>query len=158
MAGWLFPIFFKFSHSRTAASSINVVIQMRTNVSHMFTAMYPRLVWRRKTTGRPVSGYSQWSGYAPRTNRSRGKPPRCGIGIWYTESPWLCCEARQSASFTTGAPPGEAFQFDWSTEYTFIGGLRRRVELAHTKLCASRALWLGVWAEEGKFPMASLEV
>ena len=32
---------------------------------------------------------------------------------------------------------GEAFQFDWSTEYTFISGIRRRVELAHTKLCAS---------------------
>ena len=38
---------------------------------------------------------------------------------------------------------GEAFQFDWSTEYTFVGGLRRRVELAHTKMCASRAFWLG---------------
>ena len=37
---------------------------------------------------------------------------------------------------------GEAFQFDWSTEYAFVGGLRRRIELAHTKLCASRAFWL----------------
>ena len=37
---------------------------------------------------------------------------------------------------------GEAFQFDWSTEYAFVGGLRRRLELAHTKLCASRAFWL----------------
>jgi transposase len=37
---------------------------------------------------------------------------------------------------------GEAFQFDWSTEYVFIGGLRRRLEVAHTKLCASRAFWL----------------
>ena len=37
---------------------------------------------------------------------------------------------------------GEAFQFDWSTEYAFIGGLRRRLEVAHTKLCASRAFWL----------------
>ena len=38
---------------------------------------------------------------------------------------------------------GEAFQFDWSTEYTFIGGLRRRVELAHTKLCACSRLLAG---------------
>ncbi len=37
---------------------------------------------------------------------------------------------------------GEAFQFDWSTEYVFIGGLRRRLEVAHMKLCASRAFWL----------------
>ena len=37
---------------------------------------------------------------------------------------------------------GEAFQFDWSTEYAFIGGLRRKLEVAHTKLCASRAFWL----------------
>ena len=37
---------------------------------------------------------------------------------------------------------GEAFQFDWSVEYVFIGGLRRRLEVAHTKLCASRAFWL----------------
>lgn len=27
---------------------------------------------------------------------------------------------------------GEAFQFDWSTEYVFVGGLRRRLEVAHT--------------------------
>ena len=39
-------------------------------------------------------------------------------------------------------PLGEAFQFDWSTEYGFVGGLRRRLDLAHTKLCASCAFWL----------------
>lgn len=37
---------------------------------------------------------------------------------------------------------GEAFQFDWSCEYVFIGGLRRRIEVAHLKLAASRAFWL----------------
>ena len=37
---------------------------------------------------------------------------------------------------------GDAFQFDWSTEYAWVGGLRRRLEVAHTKLCASRAFWL----------------
>jgi transposase len=44
---------------------------------------------------------------------------------------------------------GEAFQFDWSTEYTFIGGMRRRVELAHTKLCSSRAFWLTAYPSQG---------
>jgi transposase len=38
--------------------------------------------------------------------------------------------------------PGEAFQFDWSCEYATVGGLRRRLELAHVKLAASRAFWL----------------
>lgn len=38
--------------------------------------------------------------------------------------------------------PGEAFQFDWSCEYAFVGGLRRRLEVAHVKLNASRAFWL----------------
>ena len=37
---------------------------------------------------------------------------------------------------------GEAFQFDWSCEYVFVGGLRRRLEVAHLKLAASRAFWL----------------
>jgi hypothetical protein len=37
---------------------------------------------------------------------------------------------------------GEAFQFDWSCEYVFVGGLRRRLEVAHVKLDASRAFWL----------------
>lgn len=37
---------------------------------------------------------------------------------------------------------GEAFQFDWSCEYVFIGGLRRRLEVSHCKLASSRAFWL----------------
>jgi transposase len=34
--------------------------------------------------------------------------------------------------------PGEAFQFDWSCEYATIGGIRRRLEVAHIKLAHSR--------------------
>jgi transposase len=37
---------------------------------------------------------------------------------------------------------GEAFQFDWSEEGIVIGGIWRKVQLAHMKLCASRAFWL----------------
>lgn len=37
---------------------------------------------------------------------------------------------------------GEAFQFDWSEEHLVIGGIWRKVQLAHMKLCASRAFWL----------------
>ena len=38
--------------------------------------------------------------------------------------------------------PGEAFRFDWSDEQLLIGGLMRRVQLSHLKLCASRAFFL----------------
>lgn len=44
---------------------------------------------------------------------------------------------------------GEAFQFDWSCEYAFVGGLRRRLELAHVKLAASRAFWLVAYPSQG---------
>lgn len=37
---------------------------------------------------------------------------------------------------------GEAFQFDWSEEHLWIGGVWRKIQLAHMKLCASRAFWL----------------
>jgi transposase len=34
---------------------------------------------------------------------------------------------------------GEAFQFDWSEERLLIGGVWRKIQAAHLKLCASRA-------------------
>jgi transposase len=34
---------------------------------------------------------------------------------------------------------GEAYQFDWSEERLFIGGIWRKVQVAHLKLCFSRA-------------------
>jgi len=49
---------------------------------------------------------------------------------------------RKKAYVPLAFEPGEAFQFDWSCEYAFIGGLRRRLEVAHVKLNASRAFWL----------------
>ena len=64
---------------------------------------------------------------------------------------WTCeraCRSRKSrgARDWREAPSrfalGEAFPFDWSTKYAFVGGLRRRLAVAHTKLCASRAFWL----------------
>jgi transposase len=40
---------------------------------------------------------------------------------------------------------GDAFQLDWSCEYGFVGSLRRRLEVAHTKLATSRAFWLSAY-------------
>jgi transposase len=37
---------------------------------------------------------------------------------------------------------GEAFQCDWSDEWLMIGGIHRKIQAAHTKLCASRAFFL----------------
>ena len=44
---------------------------------------------------------------------------------------------------------GEAFQFDWSEEGIVIGGVWRKVQLAHMKLCASRATWLVAYPGQG---------
>ena len=44
---------------------------------------------------------------------------------------------------------GEAFQFDWSEEGLVIGGVYRKLQLAHMKLCASRAFWLTAYPGQG---------
>ncbi len=44
---------------------------------------------------------------------------------------------------------GEAFQFDWSEEGIVIGGIWRKVQLAHMKLCASRAYWMVAYPSQG---------
>ncbi len=44
---------------------------------------------------------------------------------------------------------GEAFQFDWSEESLVIGGIWRKIQLAHMKLCASRAFWLAAYPSQG---------
>jgi len=35
--------------------------------------------------------------------------------------------------------PGEAFQFDWSEDWLAIGRKKTKLQIAHTKLCHSRA-------------------
>jgi len=43
---------------------------------------------------------------------------------------------------------GEAFQFDWSEESLMVGGVYRRLLVAHTKLCASRAFLLSAYPSQ----------
>lgn len=45
---------------------------------------------------------------------------------------------------------GEAFQFDWSEEGMVVGGLYRRLQVAHIKLCASRAFLLVAYPTQGQ--------
>jgi transposase len=44
---------------------------------------------------------------------------------------------------------GEAFQFDWSEEHLMIGGVWRTLQVAHLKLCASRAFVLVAYPSQG---------
>ncbi len=44
---------------------------------------------------------------------------------------------------------GEAFQFDWSEEHLVIGGIYRKLQVAHMKLCFSRAFWLVAYPSQG---------
>jgi len=44
---------------------------------------------------------------------------------------------------------GEAFQFDWSEEGLLVGGLWRKLQVAHLKLCASRAFVLVAYPGQG---------
>jgi transposase len=58
--------------------------------------------------------------------------------------------AQQEAARTTGGgvfvplvfAPGEAFQFDWSEDWAVISGERTKLQVAHAKLCHSRAFVL----------------
>lgn len=45
---------------------------------------------------------------------------------------------------------GEAFQFDWSEEGMVVGGLYRRLQVAHIKLCANRAFLLVAYPTQGQ--------
>lgn len=38
--------------------------------------------------------------------------------------------------------PGEAFQFDWSEDWVVIAGVRTKLQVAHFKLCYSRAFMI----------------
>src|SRR5690606_22679693 len=44
---------------------------------------------------------------------------------------------------------GEDFQFDWSVEGLVVGGIYHRVQVAHLKLCASRAFFLVAYPSQG---------
>ena len=44
---------------------------------------------------------------------------------------------------------GEAFQFDWSEEGLVVGGIYYKAQVAHLKLCASRAFWLVAYPSQG---------
>ena len=44
--------------------------------------------------------------------------------------------------------PGEAFQFDWSEDFAVIAGERVKLQIAHFKLCYSRAFYLRAYWQQ----------
>jgi transposase len=54
-----------------------------------------------------------------------------------------CKQVQRTAGRGTFVPlafgPGEAFQFDWSEDFAVIGSTRTKLQVAHCKLCHSRA-------------------
>ena len=118
--------------------------------------------YRRRPQERKLAPYQDWLRKALETDAHRPKRDRrTALKLWqelgthgFTGSYCRVTEfvrrwreqAGQTAGKTAYIPLefalGEAFQFDWSCEYVLIGGLRRRIEVAHMKLCASRAFWL----------------
>lgn len=67
------------------------------------------------------------------------------IRLWRQESVKDPAKAFVPLSFELG----EAFQFDWSEEGLVVGGVYYRMQVAHLKLCASRAFWLVAYPGQG---------
>lgn len=76
-----------------------------------------------------TGGYSQLTAFIRNWRQSEGKKPRAFVPMKFE--------------------PGEAFQFDWSEEGLVVGGIYRRMQVSHLKLCASRAFWLVAYPSQG---------
>jgi transposase len=63
---------------------------------------------------------------------------------------WREAEGKSPRAFVPlSFEDGEAFQFDWSEEGLVIGGIYRRMQVSHMKLCSSRAFWLVAYPSQG---------
>ena len=67
------------------------------------------------------------------------------IRAWRTQAGKVQSKAFVPLAFELG----EAFQFDWSEEGLLVGGVYHRMQVAHMKLCASRAFWLVAYPSQG---------
>ena len=76
-----------------------------------------------------VGGYSQLTAFIRAWRGREGKAPQAFVPLHFAL--------------------GEAFQFDWSEEGLVIGGIYRRMQVSHLKLCASRAFWLVAYPSQG---------
>lgn len=74
-------------------------------------------------------GYSQLTAFIRAWRQSEGQSQRAFVPLQFAA--------------------GEAFQFDWSEESLVIGGIYRKIQVAHVKLCFSRAFWLVAYPSQG---------
>jgi transposase len=74
-------------------------------------------------------GYSQLTAFIRDWRQGEGKAQRAFVPLQFES--------------------GEAFQFDWSEENLVIGGIYRKIQVAHVKLCFSRAFWLIAYPSQG---------
>ena len=118
--------------------------------------------YRREAGPKKLDGFVEWLRQALETDARRPrKERRTALRLFsqlrsdgYTGSYSRLTEVLRALRAEAGAVTarsayvplsfewGEAFQFDWSEEGIVIGGIWRKVQLAHMKLCASRAFWL----------------
>ncbi len=71
-----------------------------------------------------------------------------------TDFIWACRQGEGKGISKSAFVPlqfelGEAFQIDWSEEGLVIGGIYRKLQVSHMKLCASRAFWLVAYPSQG---------
>src|SRR6478672_2907613 len=59
--------------------------------------------------------------------------------VWKEECKRLQQTAGRGSFVPLSFAPGEAFQFDWSEDFAVIRGVRVKLQVAHVKLCYSRA-------------------
>ncbi|WP_395823439.1 IS21 family transposase [Collimonas sp.] len=76
-----------------------------------------------------TGGYSRLTDFTRQWRGQEGNAPRAFVPLSFEQ--------------------GEAFQFDWSEEGLVIGGIYRRIQVSHLKLCASRAFWLVAYPSQG---------
>jgi transposase len=69
-----------------------------------------------------TGGYSRVTDFIRNWRQTEGKAPKAFVPLQFE--------------------PGEAFQFDWNDEGMVVGGIYYKLQVAHLKLCLSRAFWM----------------
>ena len=125
--------------------------------------------YRRVPGPKKVDGHAEWLRLALDTDSRRPRRERrTALRLWaqlkeqgftgsYSRVTEFIRARRSEAGAVTARSAyvplsfawGEAFQFDWSDEGIVIGGIWRKVQLAHMKLCASRAFWEVAYPSQG---------
>jgi transposase len=128
-----------------------------------------QMKYQRQSKPKLIDGYIQWLKQALETDSRRPRKERRtalklhtqlqaqGFGGSYSRVTMFIRAWRGQAGAVTARSAyvpltfawGEAFQFDWSEETLVIGGIFRKIQLAHMKLCASRAFWLVAYPNQG---------